>query len=115
MNHSPDETIVADPIMGRAVSSIVPNAEQQSDSQILEQTFVDIGVLAQLDNPNNQILFGRRGTGKSHLLRLLAARRNQTFTEAAVYLDLRLLGSAQLMTNSDRPLTVRCVSVFRDL
>jgi hypothetical protein len=110
-----DTSIVADPIVGRAVSGIVPNSDQQLGANILEDTFVDIGILEQLEARNNQILFGRRGTGKSHLLRLLTARSNQVPGRAAVFVDLRRLGSAQLMANTDKPLSVRSVSVFRDL
>jgi hypothetical protein len=34
---------------------------------------------------------------------------------AAIFIDLRRLGSAQLMANTDKPLSIRSVSVFRDL
>jgi hypothetical protein len=111
----PGASIVADPIVGRAVSAIVPNADQQPGSELLERTFVDIGILAQLEGPNSQILFGRRGTGKSHLLRLLTARKNLDPTTAAVFIDVRRLGSAQLMTDTSKPLIIRITSVFRDL
>ena len=110
-----DALIVVDPVVGRAVSGIVPNADQQRGEALLESTFVDLGVLAQLDNRGSQILFGRPGTGKSHLLRLLAARTNLHPGHAAVFVDVRRLGSAQLMTNTDKPLSVRSVSLFRDL
>lgn len=108
-------SIVADPLVGRAVSGIVPNSDQQLGNEILESTFVDLGVLGQLAANNNQVLFGRRGTGKSHLLRLLTARKNLLPGHAAVFVDLRRLGSAQLMANTDKPLSVRSISVFRDL
>jgi hypothetical protein len=108
-------SIVADPLIGRAVSGIVPNSDQQLGDEVLESTFVDVGILGQLDANNNQVLFGRRGTGKSHLLRLLTARRNLLPGHAAVFVDLRRLGSAQLMVNTDKPLAVRSISVFRDL
>ena len=110
-----EPSIVADPLVGRAVSGIVPNSDQQLGTEILESTFVDIGILGQLEANNNQILFGRRGTGKSHLLRLLAARRNELPGHAAIFIDLRRLGSAQLMANTDKPLSIRSISVFRDL
>ena len=115
MDSAGSVSLVADPVVGRAVSGIVPNADQQQGWVLLERTFVDIGVLDQLDSPNSQVLFGRRGTGKSHLLRLLTARRNLQAAQAAVFVDVRRLGSAQLMTNPAKPLTLRSVSVFRDL
>lgn len=108
-------SIVADPIVGRAVSGIVPNSDQQLGIGVLESTFVDIGILGQLEATNNQILFGRRGTGKSHLLRLLTARKSEPPAHAAILIDLRRLGSAQLMANTDKPLSIRSISVFRDL
>jgi hypothetical protein len=111
----PNTSIVADPVVGRAVSAIVPNADQQLGSDLLERTFVDIGILAQLEGSNSQILFGRRGTGKSHLLRLLTVRKNLDRATAAVFIDVRKLGSAQLMTDSSKPLIIRTISVFRDL
>jgi hypothetical protein len=111
----PSTSIVADPIVGRAVSAIVPNADQQLGSGLLERTFVDTGILAQLEGTNNQILSGRRGTGKLHLLRLLAARKNLDQTTATVFIDVRKLSSAQLMTDTTKLLIIRTTSVFRDL
>jgi len=108
-------SIVSDPTVGRAVAGIVQNAEEQSDTRALEHSFVDIGVLAQLKTPSSQILFGRRGTGKSHLLRLLAEHLNREQASAAVYIDLRYLGSAQMMTAPAASVLTRCVSLFRDL
>src|SRR5215468_8027568 len=105
----PNTSIVADPVVGRAVSAIVPNADQQLGSDLLERTFVDIGILAQLEGSNSQILFGRRGTGKSHLLRLLTVRKNLDPATAAVFIDVRKLGSAQLMTDSSKPLIIRTI------
>lgn len=115
MNQSATRSIVADPIVGRAVSAIVPNSDKQLDPNTLEQTFVDMGIITQLGGSNSQIVFGRRGTGKSHLLRLLSVRQSRQPTEAAVFVDVRSLGSAQLMTDRAKPLTTRVVSVFRDL
>jgi hypothetical protein len=108
-------SMVADPIIGRAVSAIVPNSDKQLDLGILQRTFVDLGILAQLDGSNSQIVFGRRGTGKSHLLRLLALQRARDATETSVYVDVRNLGSAQVMTDLSKSLTTRAVTVFRDL
>jgi hypothetical protein len=115
MDTAPLQSLVADPVVGRAIAAIVPNADQQLGSELLERSFVDIGILAQLYGPSSQILFGRRGTGKSHLLRILAARKTIEPTAAAVFVDVRNLGSAQLMTDPTKSLTIRSVSVFRDL
>jgi len=42
--------------------------------------------------PENSIIFGRRGTGKTHLLRYLAEQRVKA-GDHAVYIDLRTIGS----------------------
>ena len=57
----------------QAVSRVMQRAERQSDIQKIITTFVDIGVLPQLSNRNNQIIYGRRGTGKTHVLRVLGS------------------------------------------
>lgn len=59
----------------------------------LVESFVDLGpVVPILSNPESQILFGRRGTGKTHILSYLhdsiALQK-----ECSVFLDMRLIGS----------------------
>lgn len=107
--------MLTDWVVARAISGIAAHAEQQRDTAVLERTYVDSGVLARILNGNNQIVYGRRGTGKSHLLRVAAAAFERSVTESSLYVDLRQLGSAQFMTDLTQPLTVRCVTVFRDL
>ena len=107
---------LADKAVVRAVSNLQPRSERQPELEVLERTYVDTGVLPQLQNDNNQILYGRRGTGKSHVFRVLgSAHDKQQGRRSHLYLDLRLLGSAQLMTDETQPLTFRAVAVFRDL
>jgi hypothetical protein len=101
--------------VSKAVSSIAKHAEDQQHSSLLEQTYVDAGALLQISNRNSQIVQGRRGTGKSHLLRVASAAFDREPRQATVYLDVRRLGSAQLMTDPSQPLKVRCVTLFRDL
>ena len=49
---------------------------EKVDSEALVRTFVDVGPLFNLLSiVDNQILFGRRGTGKTHALRYLAEIR----------------------------------------
>lgn len=63
------------------------------DKAHLIQSFVDIGSLfTLLSNPDNQILFGRRGTGKTHILAYLA-NDIMCRNSIAVQLDMRMLGS----------------------
>jgi Cdc6-like AAA superfamily ATPase len=98
-----------------AVSNIQPRADREANDQILSRTYVETGILPQLANSNNQILYGRRGTGKSHVLRVLGLKVEEQSPGTSLYIDLRVLGSAGLMTQVDRSLSDRCVAVFKDL
>jgi hypothetical protein len=63
------------------------------DRQHIVDSFVDVGPLfTLLSNPDNQILFGRRGTGKTHVLGYLASKI-QRAGGIAVQLDMRTIGS----------------------
>lgn len=72
---------------------IAKRAERQDD-EVLQKTFVDFGsVFTALSSIDHQIVFGRRGTGKTHLLSVLRQAK-QANGELAVQLDMRNLGSA---------------------
>lgn len=59
----------------------------------LVESFVDLGpVIPILSNPESQIMFGRRGTGKTHILSYLHDQI-RIKDECAVFLDMRLIGS----------------------
>lgn len=63
------------------------------DRHALARTFVVAGSLsAMLHSADHQILYGRRGTGKTHALLYLADLVEHT-GDVAVYLDLRTIGS----------------------
>lgn len=67
-------------------------AERVDEAQ-LQQTFVDTGaIFASLLSTSNQIIYGRRGTGKTHALRYLGATVQQPRVRT-VYLSLDQLGS----------------------
>ena len=55
----------------RALRRIPKRAEKQEDPK-LHETFFDSGIAEALDNFDNEILYGRRGTGKTHALSYLA-------------------------------------------
>lgn len=78
--------------MNRAVSKIARRAEQR-DPSILRETFVDSGIADILDMVDHQILYGRRGTGKTHAVTYLATEA-RTRGDVAINLDLRTVGSA---------------------
>ena len=69
----------------------------------------------QVANFGHQILYGRRGTGKTHVLQVLAADMEEADDVFCIYLDVRLLGSAHMFTDSTQPLAPRCIALFKDL
>jgi DNA replication protein DnaC len=93
--------MVQDEQLEKAVSRILQRSERQGDLQKILDTFVDVGVLPQLDNTNNQIFYGRRGTGKTHVLRVLGSRLSQHPNQAVLYIDARTLGSTAQFADPD--------------
>jgi Cdc6-like AAA superfamily ATPase len=75
----------------RAVSRVLQRSERQEDLQKLLSTFVDVGILPILDNDNHQILYGRRGTGKTHVFKVLGSKLAENPKNTMVYLDARTL------------------------
>jgi len=79
--------------IARAFVQLTKRAET-ADPATLVQTFVDIGtLLPSISTKDNQVIFGRRGTGKTHaLVYTLATARSSG--ALAVYVDLRTAGSS---------------------
>jgi hypothetical protein len=76
-----------------ALARLLRRAEGE-DPGTLVQTFVDANALfARLSGRDDQIVFGRRGTGKTHAL-LYLAETLRSQGQTVVYADLRLLGSS---------------------
>jgi len=67
---------------------------EHSDLQLLVNTFVDIGNLfTVLSTRNNQVIYGRRGAGKTHAFKYLLNSVNSS-GDIGIYIDLRTLGSS---------------------
>lgn len=78
----------------------IPRRAESTDRSTLAMTFVAAGSFsAMLHSTDHQILYGRRGTGKSHALFYLSDLIERT-GDIAVYLDLRTIGSASGMYSS---------------
>lgn len=83
-------------IMGLSIQEclirIEKRAERAGDEKLTE-TFVDAApLLASVSTTDHQVIFGRRGTGKTHILKYLsddAERRG----DYSLYIDLRSIGS----------------------
>ena len=105
--------MILDNDISLAVSRIRQRAERQADLQKLIDSYVDSGIVPQLYNENHQILYGRRGTGKTHVFQVL--RDNFEKDQFCVaYIDCRTLGSSSQFTDRDLPIGRRCLSLFRD-
>lgn len=108
-------SLLEDARLIRAVSSITSRAERQPSPEVLRETYVETGVMPQVANFNHQILYGRRGTGKTHVLQVLGAEMEDDPNVFRIYLDIRLLGSAHMFTDPTQPLAPRCIALFKDL
>lgn len=76
-----------------AFLQIAKRAESRDD-EVLKRTFVDFGaVFTIVSSTDHQVIFGRRGTGKTHLLSVLRQDR-MAKDEIAIQLDMRNLGSS---------------------
>ncbi len=106
--------MLQDPKLMAAVSKIVQRSERQDDPEKLLGTYVDIGLLSQLDNRNHQIFYGRRGTGKTHVMKVLDTVLRKESKNTVVYIDCRTLGSTSQFSDRDAPIPKRCLALFRD-
>ena len=86
------------------------------DRKTLVQTFVDLGPLIPvLSSRDHQIVYGRRGTGKTHAL-LYVTERLKAIGTVAVYVDLRNMGSSGGMyADAQIPLTQRATRLLLDV
>lgn len=94
---------------------IAKRAERQDDS-VLQKTFVDFGsVFTVISSVDHQIVFGRRGTGKTHLLSVLRQSR-RAVGEIAIQIDMRNLGSAGgVYSDPSIPLSQRATRLLVDI
>lgn len=89
---------------------------ETSARETLIHTFVDVGPLfTLLTSRDHQILFGRRGTGKTHALSYLASSRERD-GDVAILIDLRNIGSnGGLYGDASRPLQERATGLLIDV
>ncbi|MET9450318.1 ORC-CDC6 family AAA ATPase [Streptomyces cinerochromogenes] len=100
--------------MNRAFN-LVPKRAESRQSEQLRDTFVDSGVAIVMEAVDHQILYGRRGTGKTHALRYLATVVSGN-KDIPVYLDLRTVGSPEgLFLGEEVKPTERAARLLVDL
>lgn len=90
-------------------------AERIETEQIVN-TFVSVGPLLDvLSAPANQIMYGRRGTGKTHALKYFQADRSAS-GDVAVYVDCQNIGSNQSIYDDQRlPIAERATRLLIDV
>jgi hypothetical protein len=106
--------MLQDPQLSRAVARIIQRSERQ-DTQKLITTYVEIGLRPQLENTNHQIFYGRRGTGKTHLTKILETELKNNPKNTITYIDCRTLGSTTQFSDQEKPINQRCLALFRDI
>ncbi len=88
---------------------------EKTDRQALIASFVDVGPLtAVLSTIDNQVLYGRRGTGKTHALAYLSGIVRDK-GDIPIYVDLRRIGSTGgLYSDATVPLAERATRLLMD-
>jgi hypothetical protein len=85
---------MSDTDLSKTLIRAAKRAETSSEC-VLEQAFVPVGsLMAHLQSSDHHVLFGRRGTGKTHVLRYLRQEKIAD-GQLAVYVDLRRIGSPE--------------------
>lgn len=89
---------------------------EAGDEQMLVDTFVDVGNLSTLlSSPDHQVLYGRRGTGKTHAFSFLRAWSEERGDVAAL-IDLRTIGSTGgIYGDSSVPISERGTRLLMDV
>jgi hypothetical protein len=84
---------MADATLNNLLMKVARRAEN-APAEVLRSSFVPVrSLLAHLESPEHHVLFGRRGTGKTHLLRYLQDQQTERGA-LAIYLDLRRVNTA---------------------
>ncbi|WP_216213182.1 hypothetical protein [Amycolatopsis aidingensis] len=93
----------------------IPRRAESVDRSTLAATYVAAGSFAaMLHSADHQILYGRRGTGKTHALLYLSDLVERA-GDVAVYVDLRTIGAASgLYADSTQSLSVRGTQLLVD-
>lgn len=101
--------------INKAILQLRKRAEKYSEDELV-RTFVNVGPLfTLLSNPDHQILYGRRGTGKTHIFGYLRNVKTQD-GHCPIYVDLRTIGSTGGMySDSSTPLAERATRLLVDV
>ncbi len=96
----------------KAVAAIQRRAERQLAPDKLLDTYVHTDLAVRANTHDSQLVLGRRGTGKTHMFRVLQETLN-TKGEVTHYIDCRTLGSG-LVSPTEKP-EITATKFFRIL
>ena len=96
----------------KAVTAIRKRAERQTDWDKLLDTYAHTDLAYRASTYDSQLVLGRRGTGKTHVFRVLQERLASK-GEVIHYIDCRILGSG-LVSSTEKPEQV-ATKFFRSL
>jgi hypothetical protein len=101
--------------LNRLLMRVTRRAEKATPDY-LARTFVPVEpVPSLLESLDNQVIYGRRGTGKTHLLKYLAETKKRE-GDVALYVDLRTIGSSGgLYADASQPFGLRATNLLVDL
>jgi hypothetical protein len=89
---------------------------ENADDATLSNTFVSIPPLeSMLRSPQHHVIYGRRGTGKTHILKYLT-NSERSDDRAAIYIDVRTIGSSMgVYGDTQLPLAARATALLVDV
>lgn len=98
-----------------AILQIQLRADKWDDNSLVK-SFVKVGPLIPLlDSENNQIIYGRRGTGKTHVLRYFKSIKDRQ-SDCSIFIDLRKIGSSNsIYADQSLPIEQRALRLFIDI
>lgn len=100
--------------INKKLIAFVKRAEK-IESEILVQSFVNVGpLLSVLTAKDNQIIYGRRGTGKTHTLIYLSDQIKKS-NNIPIYIDMRNIGSSSsIYSDQNIPIQERAARLLID-
>lgn len=94
----------------------VDKRAERATAEIVAATFVDSApMFDMLSTRNHQVIYGRRGTGKTHALKYLEGQVREG-EDASIYIDMRSIGSnGSIYGDPNRSLSERAGVLIRDV
>lgn len=105
-------SILKDQKIKAAIQEIALRTEQEDPAEANE-SFYDCNIISHFLNFNHQIIQGRRGTGKTHILVVLKKRLEKKGVHCIIF-DCKATGSAADVSDVSLPEKHRMVQLMRD-